>query len=125
VKEFATAQIRNVALVAHHGVGKTTLAEAMLYNAKATNRLGRVADGTTLLDHAPDEMSRQITIDLGLAQFEWQGHKINLLDSPGYPDFVGDVYSALRVADAAILAVAWRWAPRSSGRCSSRRSRRC
>ena len=103
MKEFATAQIRNVALVAHHGVGKTTLAEAMLYHAKATNRLGRVADGTTLLDHAPDEMSRQITIDLGLAQFEWQGHKINLLDSPGYPDFVGDVYSALRVADAAIL----------------------
>lgn len=105
MKEFATAQIRNVALVAHHGVGKTTIAEAMLFNAKATTRLGRVADGTTLLDHAPDEITRQITIDLGLAQFEWSGHKINLLDTPGYPDFVGDVYSALRVADSALLVL--------------------
>ena len=103
MKEFATAHIRNVALVAHHGVGKTSLAEAMLFNAKATTRLGRVADGSTLLDHAPDEITRQITIDLGLGQFEWDGHKINLLDTPGYPDFVGDVYSALRVADAAVL----------------------
>jgi elongation factor G len=103
LKEFPTAHIRNVALVAHHGVGKTSLAEAMLFNAKATTRLGRIADGTTLLDHAPDEISRQITIDLGLAQFEWEGHKINLLDTPGYPDFVGDVYSALRVADSAVL----------------------
>ena len=105
MKEFATTQIRNVALIAHHGVGKTSLAEAMLYLAKATNRLGRVAEGTTLLDHAPDEISRQITIDLGLAQFEWAGHKINLLDTPGYPDFVGDVYSALRVADAGLLVL--------------------
>ncbi len=105
MKEFATAHIRNVALVAHHGVGKTSLAEAMLFNAKATTRLGRIADGTTLLDHAPDEISRQITIDLGLAQFEWDNHKINLLDTPGYPDFVGEVYSALRVADSAILMI--------------------
>ena len=103
MKEFQTGQIRNVALVAHHGVGKTSLAEAMLFLAKATNRLGRITDGTTLLDHAPDEIQRQITINLGLAQFEWAGHKVNLLDTPGYPDFVGDVYSALRVADAAIL----------------------
>ena len=105
MKEFPTAHIRNVALVAHHGVGKTSLAEAMLFNAKATTRLGRIADGSTLLDHAPDEISRQITIDLHLAQFEWSGHKINLLDTPGYPDFVGDVYSALRVADAAVLVL--------------------
>ncbi|NOT34979.1 MAG: elongation factor G [Candidatus Eisenbacteria bacterium] len=103
MKEYTAAQIRNVALVAHHGVGKTSLAEAMLFLAKATTRLGRIADGTTLLDHAPDEISRQITIDLGLAQFEWAGHKINLLDTPGFPDFVGDVYGALRVADAALL----------------------
>ncbi len=105
MKEFTTAQIRNVALVSHHGVGKTSLAEAMLFNAKATNRLGRIADGTTLLDYAADEIQRQITINLSLAQFEWEGHKINLIDTPGYPDFVGDLYSALRVADAAILMV--------------------
>ena len=103
MKRFAASQIRNVALVAHHGVGKTSLAEAMLFLSKSTNRLGRIADGTTLLDYAPDEVQRKMTISLGLAQFEWAGHKVNLLDTPGYPDFVGDVYSALRVADAAIL----------------------
>src|SRR6185503_1839254 len=85
--------------------GKTSLAEAMLFLAKATSRLGRITDGTTLLDHAPDEIQRQITINLGLAQFEWSGHKINLIDTPGYPDFVGDVYSALRVADSAVLVI--------------------
>jgi len=103
LKEYATAQIRNVALVAHHGVGKTSLAEAMLFLARATTRLGRIADGSTVLDYAADEIQRQITIGLGLAQFEWAGHKVNLLDTPGYPDFVGDVHSALRAADAAIL----------------------
>ena len=105
MKEFATANIRNVALVAHHGVGKTSLAEAMLFNAKATTRLGRIADGNTLLDYAADEIHRQITISLGLAQFEWSGHKVNLLDTPGFPDFVGDVYSALAAADSAILVL--------------------
>jgi len=103
LKEYATGQIRNVALVAHHGVGKTSLAEAMLFLARATTRLGRIADGSTVLDYAADEIQRQITIGLGLAQFEWAGHKVNLLDTPGYPDFVGDVHSALRAADAAIL----------------------
>jgi elongation factor G len=105
LKQHPTSAIRNVALVAHHGVGKTSLAEAMLFLAGATNRLGRIADGTTLLDYAHDEVQRQITINLGLAQFEWSGHKINLLDTPGYPDFVADVYGALRVADAAILVL--------------------
>ncbi len=105
MKEFATGHIRNVALVAHHGVGKTSLAEAMLYLGSATTRIGRVVDGTTMLDQSPEEIARQITIDLGLAQFEYQGHKINLLDTPGSPDFVGDVYSALRVADAALLVL--------------------
>ena len=105
MKDYSTAQIRNVALIAHHGVGKTSLAEAMLFLAKATNRIGRIADGTTMLDYAADEIQRQITINLSLAQFEWSGHKINLLDTPGYPDFVGDVHSALRVADAALLVL--------------------
>lgn len=105
MKEYTAAQIRNVALVAHHGVGKTSLAEAMLFLAKSTTRLGRIADGSTMLDHAPDEIQRQITINLGLAQFEWSGHKVNLLDTPGFPDFVGDVYGALRVADSAILVL--------------------
>jgi elongation factor G len=77
----------------------------MLYQAKATTRIGKVTDGSTMLDHSPEEIARQITIDLGLAQFEFKGHKINLLDTPGYADFVGDVYSALRVADSAILVL--------------------
>jgi len=105
LKDFTTAQIRNVALVAHHGVGKTSLAESMLFLAKATTRLGRIADGSTLLDYAADEVQRQITINLALAQFEWAGHKNTLIDTPGYADFVGDVHSALRVADAAILVL--------------------
>ena len=105
MKEYATSQIRNVALVSHHGVGKTSLAEAMLFLAKTTNRLGRIAEGTTALDYGADEIHRQITINLGLAQFEWSGHKINLIDTPGYMDFVGDVHSALRVADSAVLLV--------------------
>jgi elongation factor G len=105
VKEFPTSSIRNVALVAHHGVGKTSLAEAMLFLAKATNRLGRITDGTTLLDYGADEIQRQITIGLSLAQFEWAGHKINLIDTPGFADFVGDVTGALRAADSAILVL--------------------
>jgi len=105
LKEFTTAQIRNVALVSHHGVGKTSLAEAMLFLAKATNRLGRITDGTTLLDYAADEIQRQMTINLSLAQFEWEGRKVNLIDTPGYADFMGDVYSALRVADTALFLV--------------------
>ena len=105
MKEYATSQIRNVAFVSHHGVGKTSLAEAMLFLAKTTNRLGRIAEGTTALDYGADEIHRQITINLGLAQFEWSGHKINLIDTPGYMDFVGDVHSALRVADSAVLLV--------------------
>jgi elongation factor G len=105
VKDYAAKQIRNVALVAHHGVGKTSFAEAMLFLAKASNRLGRIADGTTMLDQGQNEIARQMTINLGLAQFEWEGHKVNLIDTPGYLDFVGDVNCALRVADAAILLI--------------------
>jgi elongation factor G len=77
----------------------------MLFLAKATSRLGRIADGSTMLDQGQNEISRQMTINLGLAQFEWEGHKVNLIDTPGYLDFVGDVHCALRVADAAILLV--------------------
>jgi elongation factor G len=105
LKEYPTGKIRNVALVAHHGVGKTSLAEAMLFLAKATNRLGRITEGTTMLDHAADEIERQMTISMGLAQFEWADHKVNLIDTPGFLDFVGDVHGALRVADSAILVI--------------------
>ena len=105
MKEYATSQIRNIALFAHGGAGKTLLAEAMLFVAKATNRLGKVEDGTTTLDHGADEIHRKITITLGLAQFEWKDVEINLLDTPGYADFAGEVCSALRAVDAAVLVL--------------------
>ncbi len=105
MKDFTTNQIRNIALFSHGGAGKTSLAEAMLFCAKASNRLGKVEDGSTVLDYQADEISRKITINLALAQFEWKGVKINLLDTPGYADFVGEVYSAERAVDAAVLVL--------------------
>jgi elongation factor G len=103
LKDFRTSDIRNLVLVSHHGVGKTSLAEAMLFQAKATTRLGRIPEGNTMLDYGPDEVQRQLTVSLGLAQFEWAGRKVNLLDTPGYADFLGDLHSGLRVADGALL----------------------
>src|SRR5207244_5946452 len=81
-------KIRNVALVGHRGSGKTSLFEALLYEAGVTTRLGSVADGTSLSDADPDEQARQMSISLAINSFEWQGRKINLLDTPGEPSFV-------------------------------------
>jgi elongation factor G len=98
-------RIRNVALVGHRGSGKTSLSEAILFEAGVINRLGRVDDGSTLLDHQPDEQARGMSIDAGLASFEHDGRKINLIDTPGEPSFVADTLAALRVADAAVIVV--------------------
>jgi elongation factor G len=98
-------RIRNVALVGHRGSGKTSLAEAILFEAGIVNRLGRVEDGTTLLDHEPDEQAREMSIGAGIASFEHDGRKINLIDTPGEPSFVADTLAALRVADAAVIVV--------------------
>jgi len=105
LKEFTTSQIRNLALLSHGGVGKTSLAESMLFLAGATPRLGRVEDGSSVLDHAEEEVRRKLTISLGLAQFEWKGAKVNLIDTPGYADFVSEVVSALAAVDAVLLLV--------------------
>jgi len=105
VKRYDTRQIRNVALVGHSGAGKTSLAEALLHRAGAIGRLGRVEDGTTTCDHDPEEHKRGISLSLAVAPFEWQGTKINLIDTPGYADFMGDVSAALRVADLAVFVV--------------------
>jgi elongation factor G len=103
LKEFSAENIRNVALIGHGGSGKTSLAEALLFGAGATNRLGRVEEGTTASDYHPDEIERKISINSSMLVAEWKGKKINVVDTPGYTDFTGEVKCALRVADTALL----------------------
>jgi elongation factor G len=98
-------RIRNVALVGHRGSGKTSLNEALLYEAGALTRMGTVADGTTMSDTDPDEQARSMSISTAFGSFEWQDRKINLLDTPGEPSFVADALSALRVCESAIFVV--------------------
>lgn len=105
MKEYQTAQIRNVALLGHGGTGKTSLVEAALFDAGAITRLGKIDEGNTVSDYDPDEIDRQISISLALAPCEWAGHKINLIDTPGYADFLGEVKQGLRAADAALVVV--------------------
>jgi elongation factor G len=101
----AADRIRNVALVGHRGSGKTSLFEALLFQAQATNRLGRVADGTSLSDAEPDEQARAMSISAALNSFQWQDRRINLLDTPGEPSFVADALGALRVCESAVFVV--------------------
>ncbi|TMM11158.1 MAG: elongation factor G [Actinobacteria bacterium] len=98
-------KIRNVALVGHRGSGKTSLNEAILFQAGAINRLGSVADGTTVSDAAPDEKTREMSISSSLASFDWQDRKINLMDTPGEPSFVADALAALSVSEGAVFVV--------------------
>ncbi|HLQ32839.1 MAG TPA: GTP-binding protein, partial [Chloroflexota bacterium] len=105
MKAYSADKIRNVALVGHGGSGKTTLAEAVLFDSGAINRLGKVDEGNTTSDYDPDEIKHHISINLSLLPLEWKDHKINLIDIPGYPDFVGEVKAGLRVADAALVLV--------------------
>ena len=101
----AADRIRNVALIGHRGSGKTSLHEAMLFEAGAVNRLGAVAEGTTTSDYEPDEQEREMSIGASVACFEHGGREINLIDTPGEPSFVADAAAALRVADAAVVVV--------------------
>lgn len=101
----AADRIRNVALIGHRGCGKTSLHEAMLFEAGAIKRLGTVADGSTVSDYEPDEQERAMSINAAVACFEHGGREINLIDTPGEPSFVADAIAALRVADAAVVVV--------------------
>ncbi len=101
----AADRIRNVALVGHRGSGKTSLHEALLFQAGVVNRLGSVVEGTTVSDSDPDEKARQMSISLALSSFEWQDRKVNLLDTPGDSSFIADALGALRVCEAAVFVV--------------------
>ena len=105
MKVYTSDKIRNIALLGHGGSGKTMLAEAMIHATGATNRLGRVEDGTTVGDWDEEEINRTQSINTSLVPCEWKGNKINVLDTPGYPDFVGEVIGALRVTEAAIVVI--------------------
>jgi len=105
MKEYESTRLRNIALVGHGGCGKTSLATALSFVAGSSTRLGSVDDGNSLTDFTPDEVERKISINLSAAYAEWNGIKLNILDTPGYLDFIGEVKSALRVADAALILV--------------------
>ncbi len=105
MKQYATDKIRNLVLLGHGGTGKTSLAEGMLFASGAVNRLGRVEEGTTTSDFDPDEVKRKVSINLSLLPTEWKDTKVNILDAPGYADFIGDAYSGLAAADAALIVV--------------------
>src|ERR1700745_1835364 len=98
-------RVRNVAVVGHRGSGKTSLHEALLFQAGAINRLGSVVDGTTTSDTDPDEKARQMSISAALSSFEWQQRKVNLIDTPGDSSFIADALGALRVCESAIFVV--------------------
>lgn len=108
MKHYPASAIRNVAILGHSGSGKTSFAEAILFNAKVTDRLGRTNDGTAVLDYDPEETRRHISISTSLAALDWKGHKLNLLDTPGDFDFMGEVMQALRVADSGIITLSAR-----------------
>jgi elongation factor G len=105
MKSYDPAHLRNVCLLSHVGVGKTTLMEAVAFTTKATHKMGSVDDGTSHFDVRPDEKSHKMTISMGVGFVAWKDHKINLLDTPGFLDFQGDVKAALRVVETAIILI--------------------
>jgi elongation factor G len=105
MKEYTTEFIRNIALASHSGTGKTMLAEAFLHFTGATTRMGKIEDGSTVSDFEDEEIRRGLSLSTAIVPVEYKNHKINILDTPGYTDFVGEMISALRVADGAVIVV--------------------
>lgn len=105
MKVYDSSRIHNIAVIGHGGAGKTSLVEAMLFDAGHTNRLGRVDEGTATTDFFPEEVKRKISVSTALAPCEWKDYKVNLLDTPGYADFFGEVKGALRVVDSALMVL--------------------
>ncbi|MBA7639030.1 Elongation factor G [subsurface metagenome] len=105
MKQYGLENIRNLVLLSHSGAGTTSLSEAVLLATGAITRLGRVDDGTTTSDYDPDEVKRKISLNLAMLPCEWKETKLNLIDTPGYSDFVGDVKAAIRVSEGAIIVI--------------------
>ncbi len=105
MKSYKSDKLRNISLLAHGGAGKTSLAEAMLFATGATNRLGKVEEGTTVADFDEEEIQRRISLSTALVPCEWNGYKINVLDTPGYADFIGEVLQAIRVSDGVVIVL--------------------
>ncbi len=105
MKVYRAEQIRNVALISHVGAGKTSLVDAALYDSGAVTRQGKVDEGSSISDYDPDELKRRMSLHAKVLPVEWRNHKINFIDTPGYPDFVGEVKAGLRVADAALVVI--------------------
>lgn len=130
MKQYAPDAIRNIAVAGHSGAGKTSLLDLALFVTGQVDRAGRVDDGTSVLDYDPDETKRKISINTAIAPCEWHNHKINFVDTPGYPDFVGDVIGALRVCEGALIVVdavsgievgtetAWSYAQEAGSACA-------
>ena len=105
MKVYTADNIRNIVFLSHYGAGKTSIAETMLFNSGATKRLGNVGEGTTISDYDPSEVEHNMSVGLSLLPLEWKGTKINILDTPGYADFVGEVKSAMRVSTGVIVVI--------------------
>lgn len=105
MKTYPTKNIRNILILGHGGSGKTTLTEALAFNAGVVDRMGKIEEGNTLSDFDQEERKRKISISSSIVPVEFGGHKINLIDTPGYFDFIGDAYAALRVADAIVIVI--------------------
>ncbi len=105
MKEYQTGQIRNIALVSHNGAGKTTFVERLLFYTGATTRMGSVQAGTAVMDFEEEEIDRNGSVSLAIAPIEWEGNKLNVIDTPGYMDFVGEVNAALKVVEGAVVFV--------------------
>ncbi len=115
MKTVQADKIRNICLIAHSKAGKTSMAEAMLFNSDAISRIGKTADGNTVCDYDSQEIKRELSIRASLAALEWNGYKINLLDTPGYFDFIGDMHACVDASDTAVVVVSGKSGPRVGG----------
>jgi len=105
LKEFTPESVRNITFIGHGGSGKTSLSEILLFTAGEINRIGSISEGNTVSDYSPNEIEKQISISSSLLHLEWKNNKINIIDTPGYSDFIGDVKSALKVCDVAVMVL--------------------